>query len=130
MPAAQTSTQTGKADWPRCPTWNSVLPKHHNVRLLLLGLLLATASAGNAAVCHIHPPADEAAAQPELIGPIASAAACEAERRQRFGALGRCHCTAPFTPDGLIPGLGPERGDLPQRGGAAPLGPNSEPLLP
>jgi hypothetical protein len=86
-------------------------------------------AAAPAARCHIHPPADEKTAAiataPKggvaTIGPFDSIAACEAERRRLFGAGGRCHCAAGFTPGwiGPVPSQPPAPGDLP--GGAQGL---------
>jgi hypothetical protein len=85
-------------------------------------LLAISAAAAPAARCHIHPPADETAATAmasnggvATIGPFDSIAACEAERHQLFGAGGRCHCAAGFTPGwiGPVPDRPPAPGDLP-----------------
>jgi hypothetical protein len=54
-----------------------------------------------AATCHIHPPPTESDPSPALIGPWPDAGTCDVERANRFGALGRCHCTAAFTPGWL-----------------------------
>jgi hypothetical protein len=79
--------------------------------MALAAWLLGTATATAGGVCHIHPPADGAEAPPALIGPFADAKRCEHERRGRFGAGGRCHCTADFTPDWLSPRRAPGRDD-------------------
>jgi len=64
----------------------------------VLGLLpLLSPAVGAATACHLHPPADNADA-PILIGPFIDRNACETERSNRYGAAGRCHCMADFTP--------------------------------
>ena len=70
----------------------------------LLWLCLLAGNSGHLAAktaCHIHPPtatnADEQSS-PALIGPFDDRSACESARQQLFGALGRCRCTAGFTP--------------------------------
>lgn len=77
--------------------------------LALASILLTPAAA---AVCHVHPPAADEPV-PRLLGPYADAVICERERRLRFGAAGRCHCTAAFTPNWL----GPQALDRPARAG-------------
>jgi hypothetical protein len=69
--------------------------------LLLLAVLGGTPGVGAAETCHVHPPASEDDPAPALIGPFPDAANCESERAGRFGPLGRCHCTAAFTPGWL-----------------------------
>jgi hypothetical protein len=70
----------------------------------LLWLYLLAGNSGHLAAktaCHIHPPVDtntDAQPTPALIGPFDDRGACEDARQQRFGALGRCHCSASFTP--------------------------------
>ncbi|MGD9409555.1 MAG: hypothetical protein PVF12_06185, partial [Thiohalocapsa sp.] len=60
------------------------------------------AARAEAAVCHIHPPGEALGdGSAKLIGPYPDAHRCERERQLRFGAAGRCHCAAPFTPDWL-----------------------------
>ncbi len=81
-----------------------------------LGLLMgADGLAAGAISCHIHPPGSTPERPIGIIGPFDSIAACEAERGRRFGAAGRCHCAADFSPRWLTP---PER----TRPGESPLG--------
>lgn len=90
--------------------------------LVCCGLAAALPIAAAATTCHLHPPADaptdEQEASPRLIGPFARVADCEAERQQRFGPLGRCHCRAAFSPD--WPELGRPGGRLDGPSGAEP----------
>ena len=86
------------------------------MRGLLLVLLTAPAVAAERPTsCHIHPPGSTPQRPAGTIGPYASPAACERERFARFGALGRCHCAADFSPRWLPPP------DL-TRPGESPLG--------
>ena len=62
--------------------------------LLLPGLALALGGTS----CHIHPPGSSPQKPLGIIGPYPSVRACEAERLERFGAAGRCHCVADFSP--------------------------------
>ena len=71
--------------------------------LLLCACLLFGASSGLDAKtsCHVHPPAEARSGDPagtKTIGPYATRDACEQARRALYGELGRCHCTADFTP--------------------------------
>jgi hypothetical protein len=66
---------------------------------ILLGAVMVTAAHPAHGRCHIHPPSNETRqGAPQTVGPFAGRTDCEAERMRRFGALGRCHCSAPFTP--------------------------------
>ena len=70
---------------------------------LVWGCLLLGASGNLSAKtsCHVHPPADakaDAPSTPTTIGPYDTRDTCEQARRALFGQLGRCHCTAGFTP--------------------------------
>lgn len=68
--------------------------------------------------CHIHPPDTDSGETPAIIGPFTDAAGCQAERQQRFGDRGRCHCTAGFASP---PGWGrPSDGRETMDGTAAP----------
>ena len=60
--------------------------------------LAAGASASADTRCHIHPPGSTPQNPVNIVGPFATPAECESERRRRFGADGRCHCQADFTP--------------------------------
>ncbi len=90
-------------------------------RAVLLGTcLLFGASSGLDAKtsCHVHPPAEARSGGPAdttTIGPYATRDACEQARRERFGELGRCHCSAGFTPGWV----GSESGSAPLPPGAA-----------
>lgn len=70
--------------------------------LLCACLLFGTSGGLDAKTsCHVHPPAEARSGDPEgttIIGPYATRDTCEKSRRQRFGELGRCHCSAGFTP--------------------------------
>ena len=74
------------------------------MRLCLVGLSLlfvavSIANAGpRSSACHIHPPGSTPQKPIKIIGPFASLADCETERRRRFPGAGRCHCRADFTP--------------------------------
>jgi len=70
----------------------------------LLCLNLLAGHSGHLAAktaCHIHPPTQTRTDQQfssALIGPFDDRRGCEDARQQGFGALGRCHCSADFTP--------------------------------
>ena len=70
--------------------------------LLCAGLLIGASGDLRAKTsCHVHPPPDarvDAPSAPATIGPYGNRDACEQARRELFGQLGRCHCTAGFTP--------------------------------
>ena len=70
--------------------------------LLCAGLLIGASGDLTAKTsCHVHPPSDarvDAPSAPATIGPYSDRDACEQARRELFGQLGRCHCTAGFTP--------------------------------
>jgi hypothetical protein len=73
-------------------------------RALLLVLLWgAAAVAAGGVSCHIHPPGSTPQRPVGTIGPFDSPQACEDERLRRFGAVGRCHCAADFSPRWLTP---------------------------
>jgi hypothetical protein len=88
---------------------------------VLLGAGLLFGASGNVIAktrCHVHPPADAdapSAPVPATIGPYEDRDACEQARHALFGQLGRCHCTADFTPGwvGGEPGGGPMPPGLP-----------------
>jgi hypothetical protein len=67
-------------------------------------LCVGAVSAAPNANCHIHPPATTGAEAPNadtapaIVGPFQGHSACEQARSALFGALGRCHCSATFTP--------------------------------
>lgn len=74
----------------------------------LLPFAAALFLAGNAASagqtsCHIHPPGSSPESPRGTIGPFDSAFECETERLRRFGAGGRCHCVAGFSPRWVPP---------------------------
>lgn len=81
------------------------------------GLLLgATTTLSAKTSCHVHPPAAEAsdgASASTTIGPYDSRDRCEQARHAHFGPLGRCHCSAGFTPGWV----GGEPGDAPMPSG-------------
>lgn len=78
-----------------------------------LALLALTAAVEAAVSCHIHPPGSTPEAPRGTIGPFAGIAACERERRARFGPEGRCHCAADFSPRWLEPPPPAGPGDSP-----------------
>jgi hypothetical protein len=96
---------------------------------VLAAWLLGPADAAVAGTCHIHPPTNGTGATPTLIGPFSDVGRCEQERRGRFGAAGRCHCTADFTPDWLSPRRVPGR-DGSDRVDHTQPGPPGAPTLP
>jgi len=68
-----------------------------------LGLLLMAGGSvlqaeSRSSSCHIHPPGSTPQDPVNIVGPFASVAECETERRRRFRGMGRCHCQADFTP--------------------------------
>jgi hypothetical protein len=71
-------------------------------RLFGLSICLAVGCAVGAgtrsSTCHIHPPGSTPDNPVNIIGPFASVAECETERKRRFSGEGRCHCQADFTP--------------------------------
>ena len=82
--------------------------------LLVLGVITQAVAVPSVS-CHIHPPGSSPERPRGIIGPFDTIQACERERAARFGAAGRCHCAADFSPRWLAP---PEDG-LP---GQSPLG--------
>jgi hypothetical protein len=68
--------------------------------ILLFGIcaLLAGSTSAKDSSCHIHPPGSTPQNPVNTVGPFASPRECETERVRRFGADGRCHCRADFTP--------------------------------
>jgi hypothetical protein len=84
------------------------------VTILLAGLSQWTDGAP-AVSCHIHPPGSTAERPVGIIGPFESIKACETERLTRFGAAGRCHCAADFSPRWIDP-------PAPELPGQSPLG--------
>lgn len=82
---------------------------------LILLLLTGAATAAGPVSCHIHPPGSTPENPVNLIGPFDGYADCERERQRRFGAAGRCHCAADFSPRWLLP-------EIPSRPGDSPLG--------
>lgn len=66
--------------------------------LIGLTLLLCLDVSARGSECHIHPPQVIPNEAGEIIGPFPTRGACEQEREHRFGAAGRCHCRADFTP--------------------------------
>lgn len=82
---------------------------------LLAQAWVAPSLAAQGVSCHIHPPGSTPERPRNTVGPFAGTAECERERLARFGATGRCHCAADFSPRWLPQ---PE----PYRPGASPLG--------
>ena len=67
-------------------------------RWLLVAAILVTADVVAATSCHIHPPGSTPEQPVGIVGPFATPGECERERALRFGAAGRCHCAADFSP--------------------------------
>jgi hypothetical protein len=89
------------------PSWlrSSLGLLQRSALLSALCLFAGAASAAPRGNCHIHAPAEAASGQtptveavPATIGPFDGVGACERARRGLFGELGRCHCSAGFTP--------------------------------
>jgi len=84
--------------------------------LLCAGLLMGANSDLMAKTsCHVHALVDARAdvrSTPATIGPYDDRDACEQARRELFGPLGRCHCTAGFTP-GWVVGSEPSGAPIP-----------------
>jgi hypothetical protein len=85
-----------------------------SVTILLAGLPFWAVAAPPIS-CHIHPPGSTPERPVGIIGPFDSIRACETERLARFGAAGRCHCAADFSPRWLDP-------PAPELPGESPLG--------
>ena len=81
---------------------------------LLLGAALP-AGAASPVSCHIHPPGSTPERPVNIVGPFDSYRECEQAREARFGAEGRCHCAADFSPRWLDQ-------PRPRRPGESPLG--------
>jgi hypothetical protein len=68
------------------------------VVLMLALASLAPPLAAQGISCHIHPPGSTPERPRNTVGPFDSVAGCEHQRVTRFGAAGRCHCAADFSP--------------------------------
>ena len=89
--------------------------------LMFIGSSSAFSKEFTGPLCHLHAPGSEITEDISQLPKFSSINACDTENRQRYSAMGRCHCTFSRFSNRRFPVFNRDHGELKGNRGDAPL---------